>query len=170
MENSLRVCSKCKSEPIKKNSSYCCGCTKEYHKARYETKKEKLLDYQKQYIEKNKEKVLEKNRIYKAANAEKVKQCVKRWIKNNAGRFNAYCKNRRLSKIKATPNWLTNEDLLEIEKIYKLAQLKSKIFGVKYHVDHVLPIKGKTVCGLHVPNNLQVIPALENWRKGNRVF
>jgi len=54
-----------------------------------------------------------------------------------------------------------------IEQAYDLAQLRTKVFGFKWHVDHVIPLKGKNVCGLHTPYNLQVIPAKENLRKRN---
>jgi hypothetical protein len=73
------------------------------------------------------------------------------------------------SKLNATPVWLSTEQLQQIESFYWLAQLQKELTDTTYHVDHIVPLKGKTVCGLHVPWNLQVIPALENIRKGNKI-
>ena len=166
----MKLCGKCKTAFRKLNSSYCSPCTSEYHKKRYEAKKEKLLQYQHEYIKKNQDVIRAKNAIYKAINSEFCKKLTKKWKKTNAGKVNATNKKRRLRQQNATPHWLTDDDFWMIEQAYELAQLRTKMLGIKFHVDHILPIKGKTVCGLHVPNNLQVIPALENIRKGNRVF
>jgi hypothetical protein len=73
------------------------------------------------------------------------------------------------NKLNATPKWLTKEHLNQIESFYWLAKLQYELTDEKYHVDHIVPLKGKTVCGLHVPWNLQVIPALENISKGNKI-
>jgi len=60
------------------------------------------------------------------------------------------------------------DDLWLIEEIYHLAALRTKMFGFQWHVDHIVPLQGKTVSGLHVPKNLRVIPWLENVKKGNK--
>lgn len=64
-----------------------------------------------------------------------------------------------------TPPWA---DIGEIESIYRLARLLSDRTGVRHHVDHYYPLRGAQVSGLHVANNLRVIPALDNARKKNR--
>ena len=50
---------------------------------------------------------------------------------------------------------------------HKLRKLRNEQTGFEWHVDHVIPLKGKEVCGLHVWNNFAVIPKVENLRKGN---
>lgn len=75
--------------------------------------------------------------------------------------------NRRATKLQRTPSWLTEEDHWMFEEIYSLTKLREKLTGVKWHVDHILPLQGKLVSGLHVPMNLQVITATENLSKGN---
>jgi hypothetical protein len=68
---------------------------------------------------------------------------------------------RRAQKLKATPPWLTVAQLLEIEEFYR-----NRPAG--FHVDHIVPLQGENVRGLHVPWNLQYLPALENIKKSNR--
>lgn len=75
--------------------------------------------------------------------------------------------NRRLSKIQRTPKWLTAIDYERIENEYKVAALLTKVTGNLWHVDHIIPLQGKIVSGLHVPSNLRAIPAKENMAKHN---
>jgi hypothetical protein len=101
-------------------------------------------------------------------NHENTKIVKKRWKKENAGNIRAATIKRRLSKIHRTPNWLTEDDHWLIKEIYDLASLRSKLTKIKWHVDHILPLQGKYISGLHVPSNLQVIPSTLNICKANK--
>lgn len=74
---------------------------------------------------------------------------------------------RRARKLQATPDWLTGAQKAQMNRTYKLRDIISDATGEQYHVDHLVPLNGENVCGLHVPWNLQVIPAKENLRKSN---
>lgn len=90
------------------------------------------------------------------------------WYHNKENR--AYHQaNRRARKLKATPDWLSEYDLELIRWTYHAAKVAEKHYGELYHVDHIVPLQGKNVCGLHVPWNLRVIPARDNMSKGNRM-
>ena len=73
----------------------------------------------------------------------------------------------RATRLQRTPRWLTEDDLWMLEQIYDLAKLRTQCTGVKWHVDHIIPLRGATVSGLHTPLNLRVVPAPINLRKGN---
>jgi hypothetical protein len=79
----------------------------------------------------------------------------------------AYLRNKQVARAK--PAWLTEEHEFMLEEIYELRDLRSKLTGVVHHVDHIVPLRGQNCCGLHVPWNLQVIPAVDNLSKSNRI-
>jgi hypothetical protein len=170
VENILRLCCKCLSKEKHKTSGYCKPCLVEYSRNRYEQKKDLLKEQQRIYVSQNKQKILSKNYEWKYRNLDAARNATKNWKKKNAAKVNAQCKERRLRVKNSIPCWVEEEELWMIEQAYDLAQIRSLLFGIKFHVDHIIPIKGKNVCGLHAPNNLQVIPAIENYRKGNRIF
>jgi len=87
---------------------------------------------------------------------------------NNKPYYIAKDAERRARKIKATPCWLSQEDRDQIRRIYDVRQKVSERTGVEHHVDHILPLKGENICGLHVPWNLAIIPAEMNLSKGNK--
>lgn len=88
---------------------------------------------------------------------------------NNKGKINALVAARKKVVKQRTPKWITDDDRWMMEQAYELAALRTKMFGFAWHVDHILPLQGKTVSGLHVPTNLQVLPGVDNIRKRNTV-
>ena len=75
----------------------------------------------------------------------------------------------RADKLKRIPKWLTQDDIRWMQWMYDQAQRLSEQTGIKHHVDHVIPLRGKTVSGLHCPANLQILTDMENFQKSNRV-
>ncbi len=67
------------------------------------------------------------------------------------------------------PKWLTDEHWDQIAALYAKAQRLSLETGIKHHVDHIYPLRGKLCSGLHVPWNLQVSLADVNLRKANKM-
>lgn len=90
------------------------------------------------------------------------------WNKNNKPKKAALQSKRRAAILQRTPKWLTDDDLWMIEQAYELAALRTKMLGFPWHVDHVIPLQGRLVSGLHVPINIQVIPGSDNVRKSNK--
>lgn len=119
----------------------------------------------KRWRTKNKEKIAEYLLNYAKINKQKIIDYHKKWYQKNIERFFAASAKRRAQKLRATPKWAND---FFINEIYQLARLREKITGIRWHVDHIVPLQGKNVCGLHVENNLSVIPAILNMKKGNR--
>jgi hypothetical protein len=91
----------------------------------------------------------------------------KRWKSENPVKMQAIDARRRAAKLHRTPAWLTEDDHWMMEQAYDIAQKRTLLFGFPWHVDHVIPLQGKLVSGLHVPHNMRVVSATENLRKGN---
>jgi hypothetical protein len=82
-----------------------------------------------------------------------------------AANVSYHASKRRTAKLQRTPRWA---DMDAIREFYAAARRMTEATGVVYHVDHIIPLQGRLVSGLHVPNNLQIIPGTENSRKRNR--
>lgn len=142
-------CVECMAQRYKERAEF----LKEKKKENYKKNKDSILDYQKQYYEENKE---------------QIKKYRKQWGKQNRGLLNAHSKQRKVAKKQRAPKWLTEEDHFLILQFYIEASNRTKEEGISYHVDHIVPLQGKLVSGLHVPWNLQVLVATENMRKKNK--
>lgn len=89
------------------------------------------------------------------------------WQIKNPKKVSEYSKSRALTRRNATPKWLTKKHIEQVEYLYWLASDLTKICGEPYEVDHIIPLRGKNVCGLHVPWNLQILPRDLNRKKGS---
>jgi len=92
------------------------------------------------------------------------------WHKNNKALSSFNSMQYYTRKLNATPKWLTEEHIDEIKQFYIDAEYLTHLTKVKFHVDHIMPLKGETLCGLHVPWNLQLLPANENCSKSNKII
>jgi ribosomal protein L3 len=124
----------------------------------------------KTHYKENNEKEIERSRTYRTKNKEVLKLRAAKRRKKNKAQLLAYTVKRRLSKICRTPEWLSKEQTTEIASFYVMAKELEKVFPWKQCVDHIVPLQGKTVSGLHVPWNLQILSASMNEAKGNRFY
>jgi 5-methylcytosine-specific restriction endonuclease McrA len=117
----------------------------------------------------NRDHIIKKANVWVEANRDKHNAKCNLWAKNNPAKVNARTARRHASKIKATPACVrTNPDFQwMIAEAYALAKLREKMLGGAWEVDHIVPLRGKMVSGLHAPWNLQVVQLQVNRRKSN---
>ena len=119
---------------------------------------------------KNKEKVKITKKKWIDSNPEKIKSNERNWNRNNPGKKAAQVRKYQASKMQRTPSWLTNEDLKRIEAFYIESARLTKETGTPHEVDHIIPMQGKNVSGLHVPWNLRIVTRTTNRQKSNKTL
>lgn len=161
---------------LRKTKGACTECLRLEWQQAYEKRAEYFARYnhseagvraKQSYYERNREIVkaraasrpLEDKRRYK----DKYKQA-------NPEYFNVLNNLRKRRHKNATPPWLTYTQKQEMRALYQQAAIITKTTGVRYVVDHIIPLNGSTVCGLHVPWNLQVMTQEENLKKSNKLL
>ncbi len=130
---------------------------------------EKVKAAKAKYASANKEVVKARITAWREVNKEKMIEARRAWREANNHKERAYVRKRQASKLQRTPSWLSPDDYWLMEEAYELAVKRTKLFGFQWDVDHIYPLQGRTVSGLHVPLNLQVIPGVLNSSKGARV-
>lgn len=98
--------------------------------------------------------------------AARIRECSLQWARDNRDKCNAIKAKRRAAELRAMPPWYPDEHE-EICKLYRRARQLSNETGIPHHVDHIVPLQGKNVSGLHCLANLQILTAQENFRKSN---
>lgn len=157
------------------SGGHCIECNIDCQRQYREENREKYIEYQSKWREENPDyyhnrynNYIDYHRQYYEENKKQKSEFMRRWREENKDKVNVLSANRRAARLNATPPWLTEEQLERIELFYSCAKENELTFGKKYHVDHIVPLQGKNVCGLHVPWNLQVLLASKNHKKSNK--
>lgn len=160
----LKECSKCKKikelsefykTPNQKSGYYpSCKCCKK--------------ELAKDYVRRNPEDKKRRDAAYKLKRPDVTIAARKKYYYANKNFWTIATSKRRSAKLNRTPSWLTDKDFQYINYLYKFARNISDYLGKEYHIDHIIPLQGRLVSGLHVPSNLQMIPATINLQKGNK--
>ncbi len=171
-------------------STYMGRYNKQYYKANkeesaessrqyYINNKEQLCNYQKQhrienldqcraagkrYRDNNLEICLTREKTYRDTHSADVLIKHKKWRILNPDKVAMHTGKRRANKLQATPSWY---EYHQISLLYSKAQEWSGILGCSLHVDHIIPLQSKTVCGLHCFANMQLLDKSINGAKGN---
>ncbi len=161
------LCQKCKdhNKSIREKTD-----RSEYQKEWRKQNKEKIRQYTKKWSDNNTERRKETIMFWRYRNPDKVKAMNSRggrkWSKNNRGKRNAITSKRRSALLHRIPEW---SDLNKIKQIYLQAEIISNDTGIPHEVDHIIPLQGVLVSGLHVIGNLQIIPMNLNRSKKNKM-
>jgi len=161
---------------LRKTKGSCVECLKieweEGNQARAEyfreyNRREEVKDRKNEWYQENREMVIN-NAATRPAHV--LREYRNTWKTNNKTQIRADTKARRRKHREATPKWLSRKQRSEIRQLYQIAITMTQTTGERYVVDHIIPLQGETVCGLHVPWNLRVITQEENLKKSNKIL
>jgi len=192
----MKCCSKCGEEKLlteywkqKSNKdglyTYCRTCAYKQRREWFNKNRKENLEYHVRYRQENKEKVdaqiaewhenhpesrLEARRAWKDRNRDRVRKENSEYKRKNRDKGARWAAKRRANLLKVSG--YSNEDLNELvlQEAYTVAKKRTEATGVQYDVDHIIPLQGRNACGFHCWNNVQVIPRMDNLKKGNKLI
>lgn len=174
----IRICSKCQEEKDTANfrrdakgrdgfSAQCKLCRNKTDAAWIKNNPAKVSANNTRWRKRHPEQMTAIREKWAKAHPGNIKIRKSKWRKAHPDRHTANENRRRAAQLSATPGW-TNH--VAVGEFYALAAIKTRLTGVAYAVDHIVPLRSALVCGLHTQDNLAVILDCENARKGNRVW
>lgn len=134
---------------------WCRDCYKQLNSDRYDRDKDKIVSRVKKWQKEHPDK--ERDTLRSSA-----------WQKANPAKQNAIVAKRNAAKLQRTPKWLSKRQFVEILRFYEKARELTEINKESYEVDHIIPLQGRNVSGLHVPWNLKILTKSENCFKSNK--
>ena len=180
-----KVCCKCKiskphsefskvSNPAKGDrfglKSKCKKCRAAQNNEYNRKNLDKTLENRRKWYQQNREYACFRAKVWRDTNKEWHAANNKDWKARNPAKNTANAARYKARKLKATPVWLDAIQIAQIEEFYDIAACKTVQTGIAHHVDHIIPLNGGIVSGLHVPWNLQVLTAFENVSKKNKIL
>lgn len=179
LDATSKICTKCKENKIfsefnkAKFGKYglraiCRSCQAIYSIVYLSTYKEEISERGKKYRRENKERISIQRATRTLKDKGKFTEYRKQWAKNNPGKVNAKTARRRAARRNAIPKWLTPEHHKQMEMLYVEAARLTKETSIRHEVDHIVPLQGLSVKGLHVPWNLRIITQTENRHKSRK--
>jgi hypothetical protein len=166
----LKVCSECKRaldlSAFHKNKrrkdgyhEYCKECRRAQYVRRDQPKT--MARAAKRYYSKREECLAQMRVRYEAIRNQKMAYGREHYQKNKSKYLgNAAARKKHIKR--ATPAWFDDNHWFVVQEAYELAQRREALTGVPWDVDHIVPLRGKTVCGLHVKENIAVVPRVVN--------
>ena len=129
-----------------------------------ERHREEIRARHKEWVDNNKEANDTHKKKWSDNNRDAINTRSREYWNNHRGEKAAHCAKRRAAKLERTPPWA---NMKKIERIYMLANWASKFTDEPLEVDHIIPLQGKNISGLHVHTNLQILKRSENQAKSN---
>lgn len=132
---------------------------------RYKENPQHYRNLTNQYSSRNRDVLSQKQRENRAKNPDREKEYRVKYREKH----NELVAKRRAEQRQAIPSWFNEFDEFAFQQAYELAALRQQETGIEWHVDHMIPLRARKCCGLHCADNIQVIPAVMNLEKNNKM-